>query len=373
VFIKVEKLIFSISEMPSLRNALIILVNVMIQSTRKRLARSRTTVAAIVIVVAIVVAIVSAWWYYASPVGREEFTLKIKSVAVYGAISGGAFALLAVGFTLSYGVTEVVNLGYGGLFMLGTYIFFVFGVAGWYLHLEALPLLILAPILVGLIGAIFYRSVIHPVVEDPLAPIVTTVAGLIIIQQLILIIFGPAFRPIRFYLRPEDQPPAFNVLGISVPYLRGWAFAVSLILFIALWVFVTRTKIGAAMRAIAQDREVAMLMGINTERVYIITMTISALLAGLAGVIILGSNWETTHPYVWSRPLVLSFAIVILGGLGSIKGSLLGAFIIGFSEKAVVTFVPQGGMLTGAVYLGIMVVVLLLRPKGLFGKHIELE
>ena len=86
----------------------------MIQSTRKRLARSRTTVAAIVIVVAIVVAIVSAWLYYASPVEREEFIIKIKRVAVHGAISGGAFALLAVGFTLSYGVTEVINLAYGG-------------------------------------------------------------------------------------------------------------------------------------------------------------------------------------------------------------------------------------------------------------------
>ena len=127
------------------------------------------------------------------------------------------------------------------------------------------------------------------------------------------------------------------------------------------------------MRALAQDREVAMLMGINTERIYMLTMGISSLLAGLAGILILGSNMEAAHPYIWQRPLVLSFAIVILGGLGSIKGSLLGAFIIGYTENAVITFVPQGGMITSAAYLVIMVVVLLLRPKGLFGKRIEFE
>jgi len=335
-------------------------------------ARKRLTVTAVVAIV-IVVAIVSAWWYIATPVEREGVLAKISRVAIHGALTSGAFALLAVGFTLSYGVTEVVNLGYGALFMLGAYFFFVFGPSGWWLHLEVLPVIILAVILVGFVGASVYRSIIHPVVDDPLAPIVTTVGGLVIIQQLVLIVFGTEYRPIKFYPTIEDMPPPVDILGTSVYPIRVWAFVASLVLFVALWMFVTKTKIGGAMRAIAQDREVAMLMGINTERIYMLTMGISSLLAGLAAILILGSNMETAHPYIWQRPLVLSFSIVILGGLGSIKGSLLGAFIVGYTENAVVTFVPQGGMITSAGYLGIMVVVLLLRPKGLFGKRIELE
>ena len=335
-------------------------------------APKRLAVTAVVAIV-IVVAIVSAWWYIASPVEREGALAKIKRVAVHGALTSGAFALLAVGFTLSYGVTDVVNLGYGALFMLGAYFFFVFGPSGWWLHLEVLPVIILAAILVGFAGVTLYRSAIHPVVDDPLAPIVTTVGGLVIIQQLVLIVFGPDYRSIKFYPTIADMPPPLNVLGTSVSQIRVWAFVASLALFVALWMFVTKTKIGGAMRAIAQDREVAMLMGINTERIYMLTMGISSLLAGLAGILILGSNMEAAHPYIWQRPLVLSFAIVILGGLGSIKGSFLGAFIIGYTENAVITFVPQGGMITSAAYLVIMVVVLLLRPKGLFGKRIEFE
>ena len=339
----------------------------MTQSARKRLAV--TAVAAIVIVVAIV----SAWWYIASPAEREGVLAKTKRVAIHGAISSGAFALLAVGFTLIYGVTEVVNMGYGALFMLGTYLFFVFGPSGWWLQLEILPVIILATILVGFAGVILYRSTIHPVVEDPLAPIVTTIGVAVIIQQLLLVVFGPDYRPIKFYQTIKDMPPPLDVLGTSVYHIRVWAFVASLVLFAALWMFVTKTKIGGAMRAIAQDREVAMLMGINTERVHLLTAAISSSLAALAGILILGANMETAHPYIWTRPLVMSFAIVILGGLGSIKGSLLGAFIIGYTENAVITFVPQGGALTGAAYLGIMVLVLLLRPKGLFGKRIEFE
>ena len=319
--------------------------------------------------IVIVVAVVSAWWYYASPVEREGVVIKIKRLAVQGAISGGVYALLAVGFTLIYGVAEVVNMGYGALYMLGAYIFFGFGPLGLFLQLEVLQALILAIILAGIAGIIVYRSCIHPVVEDPLAPIVTTIGVAMIIQQLMLIIFTSDYQPV--WLLPVES--VFEIWGATVFSSRLLSFVASMVLFAGLWIFVTKTKIGGAMRAIAQDREVAMLMGVNTERLYMLTMAISASLAALAGILIASSTDKVIHPYIWTAPLIMSFAIVILGGLGSIKGSLLGAFIIGYTENAVVTFVPAGGHLTGAVYLGIMVLVLLLRPRGIFGKVIEFE
>lgn len=347
---------------------------------RKRLARERTAVVAIVIVAAIVVAIVCAWWYYASPVGREKALIKVKRVAVYGTISGGAYALLAVGFTLIYGVTEVVNMAYGALSMLGIYFFFLFGPFALKtefgpsaLHLSIFLALILAIILVGIIGTTVYRLTIHPVLEDPLAPTVTTIGVAVVLQQLALLYFRSDYRLVRFYESIADMPPPIDILGTSVLYMRLVAFVASLVLFAGLWMFVTKTKIGRAMRAVAQDREVAMLMGVNTDRLYMLTMAISSMLAALSGILISASLDGAVYPFVWTNPLIMSFAIVILGGLGSIKGSLLGAFIIGYTENAVITFIPEGGFITGAVYLGIMVLVLLLRPKGLFGKRIEFE
>ena len=330
------------------------------------MARARIAVVAIVIVVAIV----SAWAYYASPVERKEVLAKTKRVVVHGAISGGALALLAVGFTLIYGVTDVINMGYGALAMLGAYLFFVFGPLGGYLQLEVLPALILATILVGIAGLIIYRLFIHPVTGDPLAPIVTTIGVAVVIQQLMLIVFGTDYAPV-FLIRPE--PPPIEIWGASVYYSRLLTFAASLVLFAGLWMFITKTKIGGAMRAVAQDHEVAMLMGINTERLYMLTMVISASLVALAGILIFSSGGRAVSPFVWTSPLVMSFAVVILGGLGSIKGSLIGAFVVGYAERAVITFVPGGGALTSLSYLGVMVLVLLLRPKGLFGKRRELE
>ena len=320
-----------------------------------------------------VVAIVSLWGYYATPVEREDLLIKMKRIAIHGGIAGGVYALLALGFTLIYGVTEVINFGYGAILMLGAYMFFVFGPSGWLLHLEIFPAIILAITVAGIVGVIGYKLCIHPVIGDPVAPLVTTVGIAIVIQQLILIIFQTDYYPVRFYKNPADEPSAINILGTSVLYPRFWAFVISLVLFAGLWMFVTKTKIGRAMRALAQDREVAMLMGVNTERLYTLTMAISASLAALAGILIMGSTERVVHPFTWQRPLVMSFAVVILGGLGSIKGTLLGAFVVGYAELVVITLVPEGGYITYVAYLAILVLVLLFRPKGLFGKRVEFE
>ncbi len=125
------------------------------------------------------------------------------------------------------------------------------------------------------------------------------------------------------------------------------------------------------MRAMAQDREAATLMGINTERLFMLTLVISASLAAIAGVLV--TPLTVASPDMWMFPLIISFSVVILGGLGSIKGSLVGAFILAYAEESVV-FLAQGEEhLRGAFSLLIMVLVLLLRPSGLFGKRVEME
>jgi len=300
-----------------------------------------------------------------------------EELLVFGAISGAMYALLALGFTLIYGVAEVVNMAHGAIFMLGAYMFTAFS-SLWAvkeLGLTAVPrpylilAFILAVIFVGIVGGIVYRVFIDPVVGDIIALLVVTIGVAIILQQVIAIYFGHYHTIVNLYV-----PGAVTLLGVSVTTSRFLAAVISIVLFAFVWTFIAKSKIGGAMRATAQDREVAMLMGINTRRLSMLTMAISSSLAATAGILIVASTTQIATPYIWTTPLAMAFAIVILGGLGSIKGSLIAAFIIGYAEQAFLTFVPGPvGYLRGAFALAIMVLVLLLRPRGLFGKRIELE
>jgi branched-chain amino acid transport system permease protein len=198
---------------------------------------------------------------------------------------------------------------------------------------------------------------------------VATVCLALIFQQLMLLVFGPPNVPVTPLVKGSLPP----IWGLTITYARILAFAVSLILFVSLWLFISKSKVGKAMRAVSQDREVAMLMGINTERLYMLAMAISSMLAGVAAIFIAGSTTGVAGAWMWMYPLALSFSIVILGGLGSIKGSLIGGFIIGYAEQAVAIAAPEGGAIVSVVPFTVMVIVLLLRPKGLFGKRIEME
>ncbi|MFB0522258.1 MAG: branched-chain amino acid ABC transporter permease [Candidatus Bathyarchaeia archaeon] len=302
--------------------------------------------------------------------------LLLETLLLYGAITGAVYALLALGFTLIYGVAEVVNMAHGALFMLGAYMFFTFSLAPknpplWIASPFALEpglALIAAMIFVGIVGSIIYVLFINPVIKDTLASIVVTVALAIVLQQVIYIEFGGVHRAVFPFASGST-----TILGVTMTYTKLIAFGASLILFAIISLLIGKSKIGKAMRATAQDRETAMLMGINTTRICMLTMFISASLAALAGILISGSTSQVATPQMWLTPLSMSFAIVILGGLGSIKGTLIGAFIVGYAENAVALLIPGGSFLKGAVALAIMVSVLLIRPKGLFGKRIELE
>jgi len=330
----------------------------LIQRKSKRLA------VIVVVAMVIVAAVVLTWWWYnLSPAGRVDALAKIRRCIVFGLLSGGVYALLALGFTLIYGVAEVVNMAHGALYMLGAYMFYAFS---WkYLQLDPLPALFLAVIVVAFIGMITYMLFIHPVIEDVVAVMVVTVGVTLIFQQLILLNFGKSDITVTLPFSELEY-----ILGVPVTRLQILALVTSLSLISMLWIFIRKSKIGRAMRAVAQDRETAMLMGINTERLYMLTMAISASFAALAGILIAAQ--QVAEPRMWTVPLTMSFAIVILGGLGSIKGSLVGAFIIGYAEK----FVTIGtGMwnLEGVASLTVMVLVLLFRPAGLFGKRLEVE
>ena len=285
----------------------------------------------------------------------------IEAIIIDAAILGGIYALLALGFTLIYGVSGVVNLAHGVFFMLGAFMYSVF------VPLGVIPALILAAIFVGVVGSIVYRLVIHPVIEDEVATMVVTIATALIFAQLMYIAFGFS-APVPSFLKGSTI-----IWGVTVPYSKLLAFAFSLGLFASLGIFITKTKIGSAMRAISQDREVAMLMGINTERLYMLTMAMSTAFATVAGVFFFTSFGGGATPLMWLPALFISFSVVILGGLGNVKGSFVGGFIIAYASKFVEEIVPEGGQIVSAVPLVVIVIILLIRPKGLFGKRVEME
>jgi branched-chain amino acid transport system permease protein len=291
----------------------------------------------------------------------------IEAIILFGAIIGGIYALLALGFTLIYGVARVTNLAHGSFYMVGAYLFSVFGTISFFRSWLILAL-ILSVILVGILGGVVYRLTIHPVIGDDVAIMVVTVSFGLIFQQLMLIFFGAKNQGLLPFAKGS-----VIVWGVTLTYTQIVTFAVSMILFASLMVFIAKTKIGKAMRAVSQDREVAMLMGINTDRLYMLTMGLAAMLSGTAGIFHVASSIGYAAPWIWLYPLSLAFCIVVVGGLGSIKGTLIGGFIIGYSEQIVALAVPQGGGLVPVVPFAILVVVLLLRPKGLFGKRVEME
>jgi|Deesub1362A_J573_1020465.scaffolds.fasta_scaffold00262_58 branched-chain amino acid transport system permease protein len=305
----------------------------------------------------------------------RELTL----ILVFGTISGGILSLLALGFTLIYGVSRILNLAHGSLYMIGAYMLYVFtsifvpiftsflGSSFPNLDLVAAIFAALAAIgFTGGVGAILYIATIHPIIGDEIATMVSTVTSALIIQQIILIIFGSTFYPASIPIQGSSL-----ILGVTVGNKALVALSASLILFGFVALFVNKSKIGKAMKALSQDREAAMLMGVNTTKLFLLAMAISAMLAATAGILEVTALTGTAAAWMWLHPLASSFAIVILGGLGSIKGSLIGSFIIAYSETVVKILV--GGAITPVVPLVVMMVILLIRSKGLFGKRVEME
>lgn len=162
-----------------------------------------------------------------------------------------------------------------------------------------------------------------------------------------------------------------EIAGVNVLYQHVFVVGTSIVTLLAIWILLSKTRLGKAIRAVDQDSEIANLMGIDVSKISMKIMGISSVLAGVAGVMV--SPIVMVHPLMWLNPLVVVLSAVVLGGLGSVKGSVIGAFILGFAETLVIFIVPGGSFLKGAASLAVMVVVLLIRPEGLFGVIFEEE
>jgi branched-chain amino acid transport system permease protein len=287
----------------------------------------------------------------------------ILDIITSGLINGSVYALLAIGFSLIFGAARIVNLAHTAFYMVASYCIYY---ATHKLGVHPFLAMLVAILLVTLIGLICYKLFIDPIREHEAAVLIATIAVAMAMQEIMLLIFTGDFLSV-----PSLAKGYLNILGVKIAYQQLLTFGAALLILAGVWAVLMKTRLGLAVRSTAQDREVANLMGMNESRVAMVTMGISVGLAAFAGAVVVPLS--VVNPHMWMHPLIMMMAVVVLGGLGSLKGSFVGAYILGLAESLVVFLIPMGAFLKGSVALSIMILVLLIRPEGLFGVAFEEE
>jgi branched-chain amino acid transport system permease protein len=284
-------------------------------------------------------------------------------ILITSLIKGSTYAMLAIGFSLIFGVARIVNIAHTAFYMVAAFCIFY---TTTQLGFNPVFAILTAVTLVTVLGLLAYKLLIAPIREHEAAVLIATIALAIAFQEVMMILFTGDYRSV-----PPLVPGFATIMGARVFYQQILTFGSVFVVLGFMWLFLHYTKLGLAIRATAQDREVANLMGMNEGRVAMLVMGISVGLAGITGALL--APLSIVEPHMWNPPLVMMLAVVVLGGMGSIKGSFYAAFILGTAEALVVFLIPAGAYLKGAVALSIMVFVLLVRPAGLFGVQFEEE
>ncbi len=276
-----------------------------------------------------------------------------------GTVAAFVLAVTALGLSLVFGVMRVVNVAHGEFFMLGAVLAWAF--SNLLPGLPAAGFLVAAvgsPLVVGALALAVDRLVLRRLNYGPEATIIATIGLLYIIQQLVLTFYGPNARPVVAPISFRVQFPWFGYSGYKLVVV-----AASAAMLLATWFTLMRTRIGLVMRATQFDRETAQTFGIPVERVYSLIFALGAMLAAVAGVLVVPI--QQAHYLMGLDPLLLSFIVVIIGGLGSLRGTLVAAFAIGISDGVIsVFFSPTLAKILATLLVAL---VLVFRPAGLFG------
>lgn len=283
---------------------------------------------------------------------------------VYGLLNGGLLALVAIGFSLVWGVMNVINLSHGAFVVIGAYVAFELNRA---MGLDPFLGMFVAAGSLFAAGYLLQRYVITNVIRAPIFMTLLLTFGIeLVLVNALIIIFTGNFRNIGTSYASQT----FALGGVQVPYGRLLAFLLAIAVTVLLVVFMSRTKTGLAIRATAMDRSAARLMGVPARHIYALTFGISAGLAGVAGT--MAGMVGTFSPVDAGTYTLQSFVIAVLGGLGNMWGALAGGLLLGLVQAWGGQYLP--GTLINAIAFGVLVVVLIFRPTGLFGKpHFEVR
>ncbi|WP_253741538.1 branched-chain amino acid ABC transporter permease [Halorientalis sp. IM1011] len=278
------------------------------------------------------------------------------TILVQAAMISALYALIAIGFTLIFGVGGVLNLAHGATITMGAFSAYYAGQLGL-----GIPAAVLASVAIpALFAGALYLGMVKRLEDEPIMVMITTLVVSVVIEQAIMVFEGTTSRSL-----PRLIEGQFSIAGATFQNLLGVMFVVSWLIIGLLFLFVNYTKTGKGILAVSMSHKGASLVGIRSSRINLITWIIAGAFAGIAG-LFLGS-WLTASYAMGQAQLVLSFSIVVVGGIGSIRGSVVGAYLIGFLEIATTNLISAS--LQGLAPLAVLVVVLLVKPEGLFGRE----
>jgi len=279
------------------------------------------------------------------------------NILVYGAVTSAIYAMLAVGFTLIFGVARILNLAHGSFYALGAYAAYTFTAVA---HLPLWLAFVLAVLFVAAFGMAMERVLVRPLRRSSLAVLLITLAVALMVEQMLLLVFGSEARNV-----PSMVNATYHFAGVDISSQRLLALMGAILILTSLWLFMQHTRLGSAILAISQDAEAAQYMGIPSDRIYSIVMGLSAGIAAAAGVLV--APFQTVIPGMGLLPLFKAFAIVVVGGLGSIPGSIVGALLLGYTETIIAFKISIEW--SQIVSVAAVLITLILRPAGIFGKR----
>lgn len=285
----------------------------------------------------------------------------ILQTIVNAVAQSGFFALTAVGLVLIFGVLGIVNFAHGEFYMVGAYtVWYLCSILGWPFHIAV----VCAFLLVALIGLIMERLLFRPMRDNPLGGLIMSIGALFILQVLAVKIGGVGLMKHV----PSAYPGTTEIFsGVIISNQKLLALVVAAGLLAFVWYFLTYTRLGWALRAVAQDHEAAALQGISINKISMLAVAIGAGMAGVAGALI--APMTRVEPYMGHHAIITAFIVTIVGGLGSLSGALLAAILYAFFHTFVTTY--YGGTIATMLGLLIMLIVLIIKPTGLMGAKVS--
>ncbi len=277
---------------------------------------------------------------------------------------GSLYALIAIGYTMVYGILRLINFAHGDIFMLGVYLTFygiVYTPIPWYI------VFIFVAVITGILGLILERLAYKPLRGSPrITILISAIGASFLLQNLGVLVFGG--RP-KAFPTPEVFNKVANIRGVSISLVNFVIPIVTVILLILLNFFIQKTRTGMAMRALSKDYEAASLMGININGTISITFFIGSFLAAVGG-IMWGIKYPQLMPHMGVLPGLKCFIAAVIGGIGNITGAVMGGFILGLGEILLIAFLPSLTGYRDAFAFVLLIIILLVKPTGLMGEKI---
>ena len=274
---------------------------------------------------------------------------------------GSIYALIALGYTMVYGIAKLINFAHGDVIMVGAYISFIsmkFGLPWWLA-------VIISIVVCAALGVVMEKVAYKPLRNASRISLLITAIGIsYLLQNAFQLIFGANPQPYHAFI----TLPALNLGGISIQANYYITFSVSVVLMILLTLFVNKTTMGKAMRAVSEDEGAAKLMGINVDTTISLTFAIGCALAAIAG-ILYANCYPMINPTLGSLPGIKAFIAAVLGGIGSIPGAVIGAFILGMVEAMTKAYISS--QLTDTIVFAILILMLVFKPAGILGKNVK--